>query len=254
MPTTTILTVANQKGGVGKTTTAATLAHALAARRGSALLVDLDPQGQVAVSLGLPQSPGIFDWLVARRPPRLAMVPSGRPGLALIPGDNQTAEAQVLLQLRAAPANELLNALRSVLYNGSAPRFVIFDTSPSVGGLQERALYAADLVIIPASTSYLAADAVAATMRTLDENRRKGWKGRLLGILPTFYDERNNDDRKVLADLQDAYPDQCLSPIHRAVILAEAAAAGQTIWEYAGHSRAAQEYARLLYTVLEAAR
>jgi chromosome partitioning protein len=242
-----IITIANQKGGVAKTTTAVTLAHALALKGRDTLLIDLDPQGQAATALGLETAPLVFACLIAGLPPAEAAVSTGRQRLSLIPGDKTTGDAQIVLAIQGKPVDYIRQVLRSAR---SRYRYIIFDTSPSLGGLQERALYAADLVIIPAATNYLSADAVSQTVSTIEANRQEGWKGSLLGILPTFHDEVTREARQTLLDRRAAYPGQVLPVIHRATLLAEAAAAGKTVWEVDGRSRAAAEYAYLLYAVL----
>jgi chromosome partitioning protein len=242
-----IITIANQKGGVGKTTTAVTLAHGLALKGHETLLLDLDPQGQSAVALGLNTEPGVFNVLVGRRPIK-ENVRFARERLALIPGDQQTAEAQMLLAYRSEGIDSLLGILKPLLRNGL--QYVVIDTSPSVGGLQERALYAASLVIIPSAVDFLSADAIAQTMSTMQRNVVFGWQGGAL-ILPTFFDETTRESRQNLADMRETYGDQVMDPIHRATVLRECAAEAKTIWEFDGASRAAQEYSGLLYRVLE---
>jgi chromosome partitioning protein len=243
---TTILTIANQKGGVGKTTTAVNLGHGLALKGKSTLIIDLDPQGQVATSLGAEPEPGIYSWLIARQP-LSSLVKNVREDLYIIPGDSTTAHVQTILAVMNEPIDFLIQKIRLITNH---LKFIIFDTSPSVGGLQERALYAADLVIIPSECKFLAADSVARTIATIQANVEKGWSGALLGILPTFA-QNTNESHHTLADLLELYPNQVLAPaIHQATLLAECAAAGRTIWEVDGESRAATEYAQILYRVM----
>lgn len=244
---TTIICIANQKGGVGKTTTAVTLAHGLALKGKDSLLIDVDPQGQSAISLGLAAEPGIFNWLVDNRPFR-EVARRARNRLFVMPGNKQTDIVQVMIRVAERPADYLRSMLKPVLR--SEMDYIVFDTSPSVGGLQERALFAADLVIVPTATDFLSADAVAQTIATLQANVAIGWKGGAW-ILPTFYDETTRESQQTLKDLRKIYGSQLLNPIHRATVLRECAAEGKTIWERDSRSRAAREYANLLYKVLE---
>jgi len=121
--------------------------------------------------------------------------------------------------------------------------YIIFDTSPSVGGLQERAIWAADLVIIPCATEFASLEAVGNTIVTLQtlKNERR-WEGGLLGILPTFYDNKTRESRNSLADLKRDFGEKVLLPIHAATVLRECWSVGKTIFEYAAESRASQEY------------
>jgi len=241
--------IANQKGGVGKTTTAVTLAHGLALRGKVVCLVDLDPQGQCATALGLTPEPGLFNFLVGGRPLMDVLCHLKREGLTLLPGDKSTG----VIQLLWSAQNKRINELKEQLAWLKALEFeyVVMDTSPSVGGMQERALFAADLVVVPTATDFLSADAVAQTVSTMQANVELGWEGRLLGVLPTFYDVTTRESLATLKDLVDLYGDQVLTPIHRATILRECAAMGKTIWEVDGSSRAGTEYAQLVYKVLE---
>ena len=240
-----VVTIANQKGGVGKTTTVITLAHGLALKGKEVLIVDLDPQGQCATALGLDETAGVFNWLVVNNRLSEVALPTGRAKLWLLPGNYQTAEAQFLLGFRQAHLNHLAKLLRGGEYD-----YVVIDTSPSVGGLQERALFAAQLVLIPTACTFLSADAVARTFETVSENVEAGWRGRLLGVQPTFADDQTKECQQTLADLKETYPEALLEPIHRATVLAECAAEGKTIWEKQPTSRAGQEYVKLVYQVL----
>lgn len=240
------ITVANQKGGVGKTTTAVTLAHGLALLSQAVTLVDLDSQGQCATALGLGAEAGVFRWLVGAADIHNVTV-EAREGLTLVPGNRDTAAAQILWGAQNKPVDELARLMRGWK---NWTDYVVIDTSPSVGGLQERALYAADIVLTPVACDFLAADAVAATMETMRQNQQWGWKGTNL-ILPTFFDETTRESRAVLDELRRVYEQRVLEPIHRATGLRECAAAGVTVWEAAPTGRAGREYSRVVHLIRE---
>ncbi len=247
-----IIAVAAQKGGVGKTTTAITLAHGLALEGKTVLLVDLDPQGQVAVALGQPQASGIYRLLVAEVPLRDVARRTGRNHLWLLPGDKRTVTAQTVLLSEGWNLAEALRQNLTARLNGGID-YLVFDTAPSVGGFQEAAVALSDLAIVPAATDHLALHGVASFLSTIAVlRRRQGWQG-AIWMQPTFFDP-TRASRENLALLQDKGKElglPVLPPIHRATILREAAAAGQTIFEYDPRSRAAEEYAQLIWNVLE---
>jgi chromosome partitioning protein len=133
------------------------------------------------------------------------------------------------------------------------PDYIVIDTAPSVGGLQEASIWAADVVIVPCATDFLSTDGVVKIVETMDRLAGHGWPGALLGILPTFYDEVTKESTATLDDLRATFgAGKILEPIHRATALREAAAEGLTIWEAAPRSRAASEYAQLVWGVLNA--
>jgi len=129
--------------------------------------------------------------------------------------------------------------------------YIVIDTSPSVGELQEQALWAAEGVLIPCAVDYLATDGVyniALTLKRLHDEFK--WQGGMLGILPTFYDTVTRESKATLQDLQKRFGSALLSPIHRATVLRECAVEGKTIFEMAPESRAARQYGDLVTTVL----
>lgn len=241
------VSVVNQKGGVGKTTTAVTLGSALAYQKKRVLLIDTDMQGQVASSLGLEHEPDIYAWLWEKKPLAEVIHPTGRKNLYIIPGDESTMAAQILLR------NRVLRAFKRKLPELEEAGFdvVIFDTAPSGGGFQESAILATDLVIIPTATDYLATEGIVNVLDTMAELREEyNWRGRVLGILPTFYDSVTTETKTTIADLRETFGERMiLNPIHRATILRDCAREGMTLWEKAPRARAALEYARLVWRV-----
>ena len=244
---TKIIAIANQKGGVAKTTTTITLAHAFALKNKPALVIDFDPQGQSAIALGLNPEPGVFNSLVPASPaPQQWVRACGREYLSILPGDRSTATAQIVLNAENRPIEAIGLAFKALVKNYD---LVFLDTAPSVGGIQERAIWMADYVIIPVATEYLSVDSLGKTLETLSMLVQRGWKGKLLGILPTFYDQVTKESRNAMTYLQKEFSGQLLAPIHRATILRECAADGQTIWEKAPNSQPGRDYEALVKTI-----
>jgi chromosome partitioning protein len=238
------IVIANQKGGVGKTTSATSLAHGLALRSRRVLLVDFDPQGQCATALGINQEAGVFNALVNTRSDIHQWVrETNRTGLSLLPGDRSTATAQIVINAENRPIDSIRQLFKPL---GREHDYIIFDTAPSVGGIQERAIFAADMVLIPTATEFLALDGLAQMMELLSALREKhNWSGKLAGILPTFYDEQTSESREALTELKTHFNESVLPPIHRATILRECPAEGKTIFEMSPASRSSREYEEL---------
>jgi chromosome partitioning protein len=254
--TTKIIGIANQKGGVGKTTTAVSLAHGLALHGKRVLLIDLDPQGQSATALGRSPEPGAFYLLTIGNSPQETsflqswMRYSGRAGLHLFPGDQQTMAAQTVLNAQEQPVSSIRESITRFCKDNL--HYIIFDTAPSVGGIQERAVWASDHVIVPTATEFLSCDGLSKVVHMMSVlQHKKSWRGSLLGILPTFYDEQTRESRCAMEDLQERFGPSVLPPLHRATLLRECAAEGQTIFERDSHSRAAMEYLALTQLVMK---
>jgi len=254
-----VICVMQQKGGVGKTTTACNIAHALARAGHPTLLIDFDPQGQDAVMLGMKSEQGVFYFLTAdpNDPDSVNMVrpwirKTGRDNLWLIAGNEKTGLAQIALsQGGEKPYSYVRSQLNPFIRNGLG--YVVLDTSPSVGGLQERAIWASDVLLVPTSTEFASLQALTHSMVTAhDLAQDKGWKGGVLGILPTFYDETTRESRLAMERLnRSSFGCEILNPIHRATILRECWAARKTIFEMAPKSRSADEYQDLADIILK---
>ena len=254
--TTKVICIASQKGGVGRTTTAVSLAHGLSLKGRRVLLIDLDPQGQCATALGLSPASGAFHLLTMGTSSQETtflgsrMRFTGRQGLYLLPGDLQTLVAQTVLNAQAKPISMIRQSIQRFFKDGL--HYIIFDTAPSVGGIQERAIWASDLVIVPTATEFLSADGVLQILLMLSvlQEKRK-WHGNLLGILPTFHDEQTNEGKATMDNLHERFGDSLLPSIHRASLLRECAAEGRTIFEMDPLCRAAKEYLALTQHVLK---
>ena len=251
-----IIVIANQKGGVGKTTTAVNIAHGLAERGKEVLIVDFDPQGHAATALGLKSEPGAFYLLTMGTGAQETVFlkqfirNSGRDHLWIIAGDRETSAAQIMINAKDQPISWVRSSLER--FSHSNLDYVVVDTSPSVGGIQERALWAADLVIVPTGPEYLSTDSVRKTIEMMETlKQQKAWKGHLLGILPTMLQDQLREHRASLEDLQKKYADLILPAIHRAAVVAECPGEAKTIFEKDPTSRAALEYNEIVKLVLK---
>lgn len=243
-----IFAVTNQKGGVAKTTTVASVLSYLAARGNRTLGIDFDSQGQLATALGLEQSNNVFNFLVTGQSPSLWVRPSGRENLSIISGDRMTSTAQIVMNAENRPLDAVTSILKSIRREYD---YIIFDTAPSVGGLQERAIWASDFVLIPTATEFMSSDGLTQILAMIRSLEEKGWQGKVAGILPTFYDQQTRESRETLAELQKTFGELCLPPIHRATVLRECAAEGVTIFEKDPKSRAAEEYTAIAEYLLK---
>jgi chromosome partitioning protein len=243
-----VLAVFNHKGGTGKTTTAVTLAAALASRGKRVLLVDTDGQGNVAVSLGLTPTRTLYHVLVMGQP-LASVVLSPRPGLDVLPANETLAAAELYLAGRAQRDRILAARLASCR---EGYEHIIVDCSPSLSLMSQNTLVFADAVLCPVACDYLSLVGVRQVLRTIKQvNRVLGHPVRLWGVLPTMFDTRARVCHQALDALREHFRDRCLEPIHTNIKAKEAPAQGATLLEYAPEARCTADYLRVVDRLLD---
>lgn len=226
-----ILTIANRKGGTGKTTMAVALATRLAADGERVLLVDLDSQANATEALAVQLQPGIFMWLGAEQKPSIVTLESG---LNILPGDATTERVNLILSSEGDKA-AIHRALKGMK---RAYHYIIIDCPPSMSMLTRAAIYAADYVLVPTIPEYLSVAGVRQLVILLARIRERDDRPvRLLGIQINKYDRRTKEHKANLVDLVRAYGawgrngGRVWPPLRQSIAIAVASAEGRPIWE-----------------------
>jgi chromosome partitioning protein len=256
----TIVTIANQKGGVGKTTTAVTLAMGLAMKGRQVLLVDLDTQGNVSDALGIEKSSSLYEWLILDKDMKEVAASSmdrkdkkglnviARTRLDVIRSDKTTAKLKMILggmEYREQVIDRALNCYENYWDD------VVIDCAPSVDVLHTAAMVAADWLIIPTKLDQFSIDGVVETLNSLEAVRSMTKsKCKCAGIIPTFYDRVTKESHAQLKALAGVYPELVWPPVAQDTSCREASRLGKMLWEIP-HGRALTGYAECLERLMK---
>jgi len=244
-----IIAIANQKGGVGKTTTAVNLGAALAEMAYRILLIDLDPQANATSSFGLEgvEQISLYEPLLGEASITEKILPTRRDDLFIVPADLDLAGAEVEIARMPNHLTRLTETLKP-LHADETFDFVFLDCPPSLGILMSNALAAADELLTPIQCEYFALEGLVKIVRVIEQILDSGANQRLelAGIIMTMFDGRTNLSQQVVADVRKHFGERVYKTIiPRSVRLSEAPSFGKSILEYASSGAAAQAYRAL---------
>jgi len=248
-----VIAIANQKGGVGKTTTAISLSAGLAKLGKKVLLLDLDPQANATSGLGIEADSSMYYPLIGEADILDKVVPTGRENLYIVPSGMDLSGVEIELARRDDHLTRLRDMLVSVRESSDFD-YCVLDTPPSLGVLMTSSLASADEVLIPLQCEYFGLEGLAKIVHVISEVKECGAAPDLVlgGIIMTMYDGRTNLSRQVVEEVQKHFPDHIYERVvPRSIRIGEAPSFGKTIFEHEPSGIGARAYHAVAYEFLE---